>query len=270
MSSLDIIDLSTSAYLADTQHLSLPQHGAYLLIMMTMQRAKGWIPDDDRVLANICKLSVPKWKQIATEVRALLMSRDGKLSQKRLLSGIEKTLKTISVNAQNGRAGGVAKSLKTRPSTVATAKISPDNSLPRPLPSESERSSFLPSLVEDSQLQKKEKKGSRGSSLSADWTPTAKDVAYGIDLGFTRSEVAKMAEDMKLWALANANRPVGRKANWTAAFHGWLRRELDKLKSNKRETRNGGASLLVEMMERQNEQSDGAFEDERSLPSGRH
>src|ERR1017187_4443174 len=95
MSNLDELPLSTSAYLSDTLHLSLPQHGAYLLILMSMWRAGGWIADDEVKLANTCRLSVKKWLKIEGQVRALLILENGKLSQKRLLSEVEKTLNRV-------------------------------------------------------------------------------------------------------------------------------------------------------------------------------
>lgn len=70
----------------------------------------------------------------------------------------------------------------------------------------------------------------RGRALPADWQPTEADFAYGAELGFSREQVASEAEDMRLWAQANRNRAVARKANWTQAFQGWLRREAKKAK----------------------------------------
>ena len=37
-----------------------------------------------------------------------------------------------------------------------------------------------------------------------------------------------MAEDMRLWAGANANRQVARKADWSLTFKGWMRREAKR------------------------------------------
>ena len=47
-------------YLGDTGHLTTTQHGAYLLLMMHYWR-KGELPDDDRQLAKITKLSLKSW-----------------------------------------------------------------------------------------------------------------------------------------------------------------------------------------------------------------
>jgi uncharacterized protein YdaU (DUF1376 family) len=47
-------------YLGDTARLSTEQHGAYLLILMDYWR-NGPPPDDDAVLAQICKLSPNAW-----------------------------------------------------------------------------------------------------------------------------------------------------------------------------------------------------------------
>ena len=222
----DELPLSTSAYLADTQHLSLPQHGAYLLILMTMWRAKGWLPDDDRMLANICKLSVSKWLKISAEIRALLIVRDGRLSQKRLLFEIENVMKTSLKNSANGKAGGLAKALKNKDQGVANATVSLDSRQNAPVTATLSSSS-------DSEFKKREGRKSGGASLSSDWLPTAADVEYGIALNLTRLEIDGFAEDMRLWARANANRAVGRKSDWTATFRGWMRREAARLKSKR-------------------------------------
>ncbi len=70
-----------------------------------------------------------------------------------------------------------------------------------------------------------------GTRISEDWVPSDDDVAYGAKkLGLTREQVFSLGEDMRLWAVANANRAVARKDNWTLTFYGWMRREAPKLK----------------------------------------
>lgn len=234
---LDCLNLSTSAYLADTQHLSLAQHGAYLLILMTMRRARGWIKDDERVLSNICKLSPAKWRKIAPEIRALLIERDGKLTQKRLLSDVEKDSKTVSKNRENGRAGGIAKSLKSNSQGVANATVSPAD--------RQNGEVHATSLASPTgEIQKgSEKRNSRGTRLPSDWQPSAKNREFGHALGLTDSQIDAMADEMRDWAGANANRQVARKADWGLTFKNWMRTGSQKMNGGRNGThRNGGST----------------------------
>lgn len=48
-------------YLGDTAHLSTLQHGAYCLLLFHYWKS-GSLPDDDRQLANITKLSLISWR----------------------------------------------------------------------------------------------------------------------------------------------------------------------------------------------------------------
>lgn len=229
MGSVDVMPLSTSAYLADTPHLSLPHHGAYMLILMAMWRANGWIADDEHVFANICKISVKKWRGLAPILRPLLLSKDGKVSQKRLLREFEKARDVSAKNSANGARGGAAKALKNKDSGVATATVSPTGSPAGRQPGTS--GSYSSSSDSDSKAGEGKKNSSRGTALPGDWQPTASHVEYGAGQGLTAEEVAKAGEDMRLWAAANANRAVGRKADWDATFKGWLRREGDRKKT---------------------------------------
>jgi hypothetical protein len=69
-----------------------------------------------------------------------------------------------------------------------------------------------------------------GTVLPDDWQPSDSDRIYGLALKFTEQQISEMAEDMKLWAGANANRQIARKANWSMAFKSWMRREAAKSK----------------------------------------
>ncbi len=77
----------------------------------------------------------------------------------------------------------------------------------------------------DQDQEKKRSQSSRGTSLPDDWMPTNDDVAYGSRLGLDARQIGVAAEDMRLWAKANSNRSVGRKADWSATFKTWMRRK---------------------------------------------
>lgn len=57
-------------YMRDTQHLSTEQHGAYLLMLFTMWTNNGWLPNDDKKLARITRLSGAKWKNNKEDILA--------------------------------------------------------------------------------------------------------------------------------------------------------------------------------------------------------
>ena len=54
--------LYVADYLADTGHLSTVEHGAYMLLIMHYWQ-NGGLPNDDRRLARICRLTEPEWAE---------------------------------------------------------------------------------------------------------------------------------------------------------------------------------------------------------------
>jgi len=71
-------------YLADTQHLTRDEHGAYLLLMMAYWRNGGPLIDDDRRLAAIVKASPEEWKGLRQVLAEFFLVAAGFWSQKRL------------------------------------------------------------------------------------------------------------------------------------------------------------------------------------------
>jgi hypothetical protein len=92
--------------------------------------------------------------------------------------------------------------------------------------------SFLPNLLSKEESKKERKKegvSNRGERLSADWQPNFAHYAEAAKSGQSAAWVDRLADDMRVWAEANANRQIARKANWDQTFTGWLRREIRKL-----------------------------------------
>lgn len=84
MSERPFMQLYVSDYLGDTRHLSCEQHGAYLLLLMTMWNAGGSLPDDDRKLARIVCLSVKKWKATRDDVLEFFEISEGVISHPKI------------------------------------------------------------------------------------------------------------------------------------------------------------------------------------------
>lgn len=79
------IPLFTDAYLADTRHLSLEEHGAYLQLLMVAWRSPDCsLPDDDKRLARVLGITPAKWAKLKETVMAFWDNANGHWTQKRL------------------------------------------------------------------------------------------------------------------------------------------------------------------------------------------
>lgn len=137
------MQLYVADYLGDTRHLSTEQHGAYLLLLMSMWRAGGRLPNDDQKLARIAGLSLTKWRRIAGDVMEFFTIVGDEITQKRLASEIEKAKEKSQKRAIAGAKGGTAKSQKNKETPVANATAMPQHSsdtryqsIPEPIGSE--------------------------------------------------------------------------------------------------------------------------------------
>ena len=63
MTELPYMKLWIGDYLADTTMLSMEQSGAYLHLLMTMWTNGGWLPNDPKKLAWICRMSRSRWER---------------------------------------------------------------------------------------------------------------------------------------------------------------------------------------------------------------
>lgn len=79
------IPLFGDAYLADTHHLTLEEHGAYLKLLMIAWRMDGCaLPDDDMRLAKMLGVTKAKWAKLKPVILGFWTLADGRWSQARL------------------------------------------------------------------------------------------------------------------------------------------------------------------------------------------
>jgi|SRR5271169_6014201 len=94
-------------YLGDTGHLTTAQHGAYLLLMMHYWR-KGELPDDDRQLSKITKLSLKTWCEYRPTLQDFFHSG---WKHKRIDAELERMMCVSEKRAIAGQKGGLGSAL---------------------------------------------------------------------------------------------------------------------------------------------------------------
>lgn len=92
-------------YLADTQHLSTIEHGAYLLLIMHYWE-HGGLPKNEKYLQNITKLSAHKFQVVAPKV---LKFFDENLCHARIDKERGNAQKMISKRSAAGKAGAAVR-----------------------------------------------------------------------------------------------------------------------------------------------------------------
>jgi uncharacterized protein YdaU (DUF1376 family) len=121
--------LWTDAYLGDTGHLTTLEHGAYLLLLITMWRAGGALPNDDRMLAKYARMTVGQWERIKPTLMLFFTVEGERLTQSRLTDELEFVRQKSKRQSENAR----SKSRKTLKPAPATAQPKRSHS-PAPTP----------------------------------------------------------------------------------------------------------------------------------------
>lgn len=107
MAQFPAMPLWTDAYLGDTLHLSLEEHGAYLKLLMIMWRSDdGCILDDDRRISTMLGITLKKWTgKIKPAIWPFLEPKsDGKVTQKKLQKVRKNALHNSKQQSQNAKA----------------------------------------------------------------------------------------------------------------------------------------------------------------------
>lgn len=81
--SMDWFKFYPADYRDDTWDLDLAAHGAYMLLIQHYMMHEKPLPDNDKALASIVGVGLDEWSAVASQVRNMFVTRDGKLRHKR-------------------------------------------------------------------------------------------------------------------------------------------------------------------------------------------
>lgn len=211
MSAAPFMPLYVADYLADTQHLTVEQHGAYFLLLMAMWRSGGRLPSEAAKLARIVRMTPSRWGKIAADVMAFFEVEGGEITQKRLSEELEKASEKNRRRASAGSRGGTAKSLKSKEtaSSNATAMLYHSS---EPL---SEREEKRPSVQK-----RKSDPGRRGTRLPPGWAPSTENRRFARNLGALDSQIDREAQRFVNYWPAKPG-AAGLKLDWEATWRNW-------------------------------------------------
>lgn len=96
-------------YLKDTQHLVAETHGAYLLLVMHYWTKRGPLPDDDRYLANVARLSESQWQTHRQTLCEFFAIANGKWTHARIDEEIALATANKEKRSKSGKTGATAR-----------------------------------------------------------------------------------------------------------------------------------------------------------------
>ncbi len=219
-------------YLADTMHLSGPEHGAYLLLLMHSWRT-GALPDDDRKLAAIARTDQKAWREMRDDILAFFTWTDsgfvqGRLERVRAEQGAKveqrRAAGRASALARKGQRGGNDdrnESGNETPTGGQRETNGRSTSVASPLPSrarEPEPEEEIPSSLRS---EGRPKADPRGHRLPEDWLPPPDGVRLASELGLDLNRTLAKFRDH--WRAKPGK--DGRKLDWDATWRNWCRGE---------------------------------------------
>lgn len=201
------------AYLADTRHLSLEEHGAYLQLLMIAWRSDGCqLPNDDKRLAQMLGVTAKKWASLKPVVMSFWTLSDGGWEQKRLLKERRWVAKKSEDNRAAANARWNANSLENNEAGDANAMPKPCINDAPPPPPKKERTTDKSVVATQ-----------RGNRLPAGFEIPDDWIAWALaETGWSRSDAEAEGEAFIDYWHAKAGRD-GVKLDWPATWRNWVR-----------------------------------------------
>ena len=92
MAALPYMQLYVADYLADTMHLTVDQHGAYMLLIMNYWQTGKPLPDIDQRLQCVCRTTAEHWQELRPAVEEFFIVEQGYWFHNRIDLDLEKVL----------------------------------------------------------------------------------------------------------------------------------------------------------------------------------
>ena len=121
MSAPPYMKLYVGDYLGDTHHLGALEHGAYLLLLMSMWRAGGSLPARDENLLRIARCTPDEWAQVKPIIMPLFRNSRGRIYHKRLTEELAKYETVSGKRSEAGKRGVSEKARKNNDKAEANA-----------------------------------------------------------------------------------------------------------------------------------------------------
>ena len=216
MAALPYMPLYVADYLADAAHLSTLGHGAYLLLIMTYWQRGEALPDDERKLARIARMTDAEWQDVRDDLREFFDIAEGEWRHSRIEQELEKVRAKSKASSEAGKASAKRRMNKrSTPVEQTFNHTDTDTDIP-------------PENTTCSRPPKGEAKRTQGRKLPEDWQPKESHFELGSSLGFSAQAVRNAADAMRDWARSNEHRAIGKKSCWDKTFNNWLRNNVPK------------------------------------------
>jgi uncharacterized protein YdaU (DUF1376 family) len=220
------MQLYVADYLADTLDLTCEEHGAYLLLLMTMWRHGAKLPSDPQKLCRIVRLSPKKWAAVWPQIERFFIVEGDQISNPRLTAEFQKAEGKSEKRSAAGERGGKAKALKDKERALANAMPMSQHLLQI---SESEKKK------ETEPNGSGKKKASPRSRLPDGWKLPRDWGVWAVEKGLSDPAIRHEAE-----AFANYHRAKGSlMADWQAAWRTWVNNQI-KFAAERQKPKIGG------------------------------
>lgn len=227
MSSSPFMQLYVGDYLADTLDLTTEQHGAYLLLLMTMWRHGAKLPDDPAKLCRVARVSPKRWAGIWSEISRFFACEGGFITNNRLTKEHQKAVSISQERKTAGSRGGSASALKRQEAAQATAAV---------LLKHSQKPDTREEKEEANASSKK-----RGSRLTAEWLLPLAWGEWAVTEGLAEPEVRIEADKFRDYWMSNAGKTAV-KLDWQATWRNWVRKAIEDRSRKGFRSINGGNS----------------------------
>jgi uncharacterized protein YdaU (DUF1376 family) len=245
VSDLPILPLWVTKYEGKCAHLTLEEDGAHTRLLRLCWQTPGCtIPSDPLWIARRMRVDMPTYDRVVAPILSeFFVVENGRWHSYRLLAEYQRVMRKTQARKHAGAKGGKAKALKSGQSTPSNAKILPEQTL----------SKTLPSTISISTVEKEEAKASskklnaKGSRLDPDWTlpddwlTDASDIAFKAKQPLSKQEIRNEADKFRDYWHGRAG-AAGRKLDWRATWRNWVRSCLDRRPGARSAAPNGHGS----------------------------